>query len=101
MHFEVKLGDNQYMVIGCRDGYMTEDEDESQSYQSKRVDTYEIFPITGDFHGLVYEYYREHPDPNVLCVAPSGAIDDNGVWIGWEPEEPAKKKPRKARRKVA
>jgi hypothetical protein len=89
MFFTRQRGNARWMVFGCKPSYNPEEEDK---------DDYKCFEIDDDFHGIVFEYYRVNPDPLVKIITPPEALDENGWWNLWLPDE-EESAPRKRRKR--
>ena len=76
MSFVKKRGNQRYCVLACKQDYNTDSEYE-EDYKNMEIDD--------DLHGLIYLYYKEHPDPGIRVITREGTIDKDGVWINWAP----------------
>jgi hypothetical protein len=50
-------------------------------------DTFENMIIDEDLHGLIFEYYKNHPDPNVILETPKEHIHEDGTYANWLPNK--------------
>jgi len=99
MHFNKEYRNNRYMLFACKEGYVHgPGEDEPATGNDSQ---YDVFDLDDDLHGLIFEYYRKNPVAGFRCVAPEGALDEDGAWNLWAPEppEPKKKKRKKGKPK--
>jgi hypothetical protein len=97
MHFAREYKNNRYMLFACKEGYdygPNEDDPETGN-----ENMYEVFELDDDLHGMIYEFFCKNPVPGFRCIAPNGALDEDGNWNQWQPEEKPKKKRKKGRAK--
>ena len=78
MSFIKKRGNHRYCALGCKPDYNSESEYE---------EAYENMEINDDLHGLIYDYYKEHPDPAIRIITHEGSVDEHGNWINWLPNK--------------
>jgi hypothetical protein len=90
MYFSKHRGNSRWMVFGCKDSYNPDNE---------FADDIMCFEIDDDFHGIVFEYYRVNPDPLVKIIPPPDALDENGEWNLWIPDEKESKPAPKKRKR--
>jgi hypothetical protein len=89
MNFKTKGGHRGFKVLGCRPLYNKHDPDD---------DHFDNFIIDGDLYGLIYSYYKAHPDPKIQIETRPEDLAANGEWNDWEPMESGQPRQKKQSR---
>ena len=89
MNFKTKGGHRGFKVLGCRPLYNKHDPDD---------DHFDNFIIDGDLYGLIYSYYKAHPDPKIQIETRPEDLAANGEWNNWEPNETGQPRQKKQSR---
>jgi hypothetical protein len=94
MYFQKKRGNNRWCIMALTDMYETETEDMTPEERKWNTNTYELFDIDDDLFGLIWDHYKNNPDPQFRLVPPTGdgVIAENGTWNNWVPDAQPKKK---------